>query len=77
MQASTINSTGKEFLPAPIVFQSNLGYSGIMNVGDSLELFNVRVPTSDPLSLFRSEFVSTYEIGDHIYFFIIYTRACL
>ena len=36
--------------------------------GDSL--FNVRVPASDPLSLFRSEFVSTYQIGDHIYFFI-------
>ena len=36
--------------------------------GDSL--FHVRAPTSDPLWFNKPEFVSTYEIGDHIYFFI-------
>ena len=52
--------------------------------GDSL--FTVMAPTSDPLWLNKPEFVSTYEIGDHIYFFmrepayeedesIIYSRA--
>lgn len=36
--------------------------------GDSL--FHVAAPTSDPLWFNRPEFISTYEIGEHIYFFI-------
>ena len=36
--------------------------------GDSL--FRVRAPTSDPLWFNKPEFISTYEIGEHIYFFI-------
>ena len=36
--------------------------------GDSL--FRVRAPISDPLWFHKPEFVSTYEVNDHIYFFI-------
>ena len=33
-------------------------------------IFHVTAPTSDPLWFNRPEFISTYEIGEHIYFFI-------
>ena len=32
--------------------------------------FNVRAPVSDPLWFNKPDFVSTYEIGEHIYFFL-------
>lgn len=48
--------------------QRTIGMASGPLSGDSL--FQVAAPTSDPLWFHRPEFISTYEIDDHIYFFI-------
>ena len=48
--------------------QRTIGMASSPLRGDSL--FHVTAPTSDPLWFNRPEFISTYEIGEHIYFFI-------
>jgi uncharacterized CHY-type Zn-finger protein len=48
--------------------QRTIGMASGPLTGNSL--FQVAAPTSDPLWFNRPEFISTYEIGEHIYFFI-------